>query len=194
MTRYIVGGVVLLALFAGSYFLGCRDGSNNQDPIVSSLIDGIKGYNRQNQQFAKELAVIEKEKAAAIAIGEKEGRRADSIAKTRTPLPREVPTACTGWADNLWKCDQENTALRSSLGATRDALNASARIKLLAQRKSVRDSARADSAVNALKRERGKDEILGIKLPSRSTSFLAGTATGSVVTLILVLIATQAGK
>ena len=176
-------GVLVLLLV--SYCLGRRDAPGKQDAVVSSLLDGIKGYHAENARLRDSMTLLTASRTKALARSSASDRRYDSLAATRTPVPAIVPAACQGWALNLATCDQEQTELKGSLAATREALDATARLQLLAERKGQRAEARVDTLTKALRRARSGDYVLGLKLPSRGTSFLVGGVVGALTGVLL---------
>jgi hypothetical protein len=148
----------------------------------------MRAYRDQVAQILREKVAETRQKNDALRRAAREEARADSIHRTREPLP--IPTdeqaeSCGGWIRNLDRCDEEQFALKTSLRETRGALEATSRLQALAEKQGEADSARADSAIRALGRQRAKDQILGIQLPSRRTSFAAGGVTVFVVCLLV---------
>lgn len=167
----IVVAVGVIALLAGAYLLGRRDAPNDQDAQVKSLIAGVTAYAQRYNDLTRRLNAAQAEITAGL------GREA-VLAKKRTPTPVIVPANCAPWAENLSTCDQQVASLKSGLEAT-------GRLLSMAKAGRAQDSARTDSLSRALKRERGKDRVFGVKLPSRSTSFLYGAVGGTLACLLL---------
>jgi hypothetical protein len=159
------------ALLAGAYLFGRWDAPDRSDQLVSSLMDGIKGYHRQNQELARAKAKVSRELRASEA-------RERELASRRTPTPSLVPAGCEPFANNLALCDQQ-------LGEMRTQVEAAGRLQAMATAGRAVDSARVDSLERALRTCAGKDRILGIKLPSRKTSLLAGALAGGGACLLL---------
>jgi hypothetical protein len=180
-----------LGLLGGAYLFGRLDAPGKDDAATESLLNGFRAYRDRVDSVLKEKAKETQRKQIALRQAAKEEARADSIHRTREPLP--IPTdeqaeACGGWIRNLERCDEEQLALKNSLQQTRGALETTTRLQLLAEDRGKADSARADSALQQLDRLQDQNEILGIKLPSRKASFAAGAATGVTVSAILCLV------
>ena len=176
-----IAGVVLVAVLIAAYCYGRRDAPNKRDFTTESMLDGMRAFRDQNDSLRRDMRVADKAVKQARAVGAKEERRADSLEAMRVPLPQSVPDTCRGWATNLATCDQQQAALRKSLGATREALDATARLRVMEERIHRTALSRADSLTKALKREQKRDRVLGIKLPSRSTSLTVGAVLGFVL-------------
>jgi hypothetical protein len=181
MKRPLLIALVGLAILVGAYCFGRSDSPGKGDYATKGLIDGLNAYREKLEAMAKERAALIKSRDQALRKMQVVLAEADSIHRLRVPLPAEVPPSCKGWADNLDRCDQELVKVKHSLLETRDAMEATAKLQTLADRRAGTAEARADSSEKALKREVGKSKILGIQLPSRKTSFLAGTAAGAVL-------------
>jgi hypothetical protein len=164
-----VGLVILLAV--GGYFLGRWDAPDRSDALVSSLMDGVKAYHKQNTELTERLQKVAKDLQAS------EGRER-KLASARTPTPAMVPAACAPWERNLSLCDQQVFELRTQV-------EAAGRLEAMRTAGRSVDSARIDSLERALRKCAGKDRILGIKLPSRKTSLLAGALAGGGACLLL---------
>lgn len=160
----VVGALILLG---GAYMLGRADAPDGDDAVTQSLLDGIEAYHAAYNTLTRQV----NEASRAIAAGK---RRERELAATRTPTPVLVPAGCEPWASNLSTCDQQVAELRGTVADAERILGLTAQAR-------AADSAHADSLRKALKREVGKGRILGVKLPSRKSSFLAGGVLGSLV-------------
>lgn len=168
---YLIAGIVMGASLTGAYLLGRWDAPDRSDQLVSSLMDGIKGYHQRDQERTRQL------EQARSSIREGQQRELE-LRKKRTPTPQLTPAGCEPWANNLTLCDQQVAELRSQIeaGGRLDAMRTAGRAV---------DSARIDSLEGALRKCAGKDRILGLKLPSRKTSLLAGALAGGGACLLL---------
>lgn len=168
-----IAAIAVLGLLVGAYIYGRFDAPDRTSAVTKSLLDGVTAYHAAHQALTREVNVLKGDLAASE-------KRATALARKRTPVPAPAvtPAACAPWADNLRTCDQQ-------LNEKDKQLQAAGRIKALGDIARRADSTRIDSLTVALKAQLKRDQILGISLPSRRTSFTAGGVAGVLLCLAL---------